>query len=1124
MPPVVLTILVDANQGLVELKSFDKAVQDTTKSTQQTGQAQGQAAKQTQDYSQSLGASAKSALQFAGALTGVQLGISTIGSVVASTASSVLDFSAAMANVNTIAGRSREVQEQLRQEVLQLPPALLSSTEAAKGLYDVISAGIEPTKAVAFLGEAAKLAKAGLADMGTTVEALTKSMTAYNIPAEKANQVSDILFKTVELGQGTLSQFAHALPQVTQLSASLGVSFVDTNAIMATLSQTFRSADTAATGYRSLLVQLIQNSDKFAAVGVNIQQVIGEQGFTGVLRVLQDLTGGNSEQMKQYVNDVEGLSAAIALTGPQYKLLLENQHKYGDSLGVTERAVKLQTETTKASLGALTNAFTTYVTAAVGANDSTSVFTRVLKAYTEGLQAHTRAVLAAEERQAAWRKEQERGRTATEAQTKAVDERAAADRASLKAFADVTFAYLKEGQEAKATALATAQLEEQYRTAASEADNMALSLSGLDTSLTKNGVVTTAASRTTQELQTAIAGLNKAIKDIKPGETPTLIDQAQLEKEVTASIQSLERLRDSGRVSFHELAAEADAFRSAVLERFGAVPDAVERIVTSIKDKVRASDLQGVFDRLGFESRAALQRHLLEQVQDFQAAVDAQHVSARQLLDFLVKLGQDLPKAAFATLPPEAKRVFDQIPALLQQASLEAVKAGEQLPLQYQQRVLRVMEQGQRQSFATLTTIAREGAADQIGAIVAANDTLKERLRVVGTALVNEDGKRQQGIVDNHQKTLQIVKATAEDGSTAAKTFLTNVGNDYAANLLKMQGGFSTGIAGVDAQLALVHQKIVARQRETDAILAKTFRLTEDLTKGLQGPVLRFSEVLRDVTAAQIEYGNNYAVALDEVTLRAAKDYGLISQAALDMALATKRANAEAKDSNEEYGASVRKAREETDTYKASVNALSDATKALMALRIDIKTPFGTTINQLTDQLRQAQRDLLDLGTRIGDLGFAGYEQQRKVLQDLITELEKRIADLQKAQSTTATGTGTTGTGTGTGTTGTGTTGGGTTGSGASGGATGGGSGVSPASPTALQRPGVPLAPTGPPSGSLVIGGGTRPGGIPETTTQRSTTYNLVIQTQAQDAATLARDLVPYLRQADLSSRRLSSS
>jgi hypothetical protein len=40
--------------------------------------------------------------------------------------------------------------------------------------------------------------------------------------------------------------------------------------------------------------------------------------------------------------------------------------------------------------------------------------------------------------------------------------------------------------------------------------------------------------------------------------------------------------------------------------------------------------------------------------------------------------------------------------------------------------------------------------------------------------------------------------------------------------------------------------------------------------------------------------------------------------------------------------------------------------------------------------------------------------------------------------------------------------------------------------------------------------------------TQRGgVTYQMVIQTQATDAATLARDLIPYLRNADLQARRL---
>ena len=57
MPPVVLTILVDANKGIVELQSFDKAVQSTTKSTQQSGQSAQQASQGTQAFGASLGAS-----------------------------------------------------------------------------------------------------------------------------------------------------------------------------------------------------------------------------------------------------------------------------------------------------------------------------------------------------------------------------------------------------------------------------------------------------------------------------------------------------------------------------------------------------------------------------------------------------------------------------------------------------------------------------------------------------------------------------------------------------------------------------------------------------------------------------------------------------------------------------------------------------------------------------------------------------------------------------------------------------------------------------------------------------------------------------------------------------------
>ena len=219
----------------------------------------------------------------------------------------------------------------------------------AKGLYEVLSSGIEPAKAVQFLETSANLAKAGLGQLDTATAALTKTMQAFKIPTEEAARVSDVLFKTVEIGQGSLQQFAQAFPQVTQIAAGLGLSLTDTANAMATLTQTFRNADTAATGFRSLLAQLIQNSDKFLALGINIKQVISEQGLLGVVRTLQQVSQGSSERLKTFVNDIEGFNAAAALTGPQFQTLIKNQEAFKNATGSVANAVKEQTQTATAA-------------------------------------------------------------------------------------------------------------------------------------------------------------------------------------------------------------------------------------------------------------------------------------------------------------------------------------------------------------------------------------------------------------------------------------------------------------------------------------------------------------------------------------------------------------------------------------------------------------------------------------------------------------------------------------------------------------------------------------------------------------------------------------------------------
>src|SRR5206468_5158614 len=67
------------------------------------------------------------------AIVGIHSAVSTLSTVVRTVVGDIGSFDAAMREAYTIGIKTTEQQEQLRQQILQLPPALGSSTELAKG-------------------------------------------------------------------------------------------------------------------------------------------------------------------------------------------------------------------------------------------------------------------------------------------------------------------------------------------------------------------------------------------------------------------------------------------------------------------------------------------------------------------------------------------------------------------------------------------------------------------------------------------------------------------------------------------------------------------------------------------------------------------------------------------------------------------------------------------------------------------------------------------------------------------------------------------------------------------------------------------------------------------------------
>lgn len=290
---------------------------------------------------------------FAGAIAGISFGAATITAGL----SALSSFEDELANVSTlIKGDATEAVAKLRQEIIALPPELGTTTELTKGLYNALSAGVEPARAVAFVGDAAKLAKAGLTSMDTATNILTASMDAFGFSAGEAGHVSDVLFTAVRLGKTTMDQLGSSISTVFPLAKTLGVSFEDTTAIVTTLTKTFPTTSEAVTGLKGAFDSMIQNADKFREAGVDILGILKKDGIIGALDALKNITGGNIEEIAKFITSMEGQTAILSLMGSQYGTLKTNMEEFTKTAGATTEAHEKNQQRFKAAMETFTNA------------------------------------------------------------------------------------------------------------------------------------------------------------------------------------------------------------------------------------------------------------------------------------------------------------------------------------------------------------------------------------------------------------------------------------------------------------------------------------------------------------------------------------------------------------------------------------------------------------------------------------------------------------------------------------------------------------------------------------------------------------------------------------------------
>lgn len=145
-------------------------------------------------------------------MTVVSTGLATFATAAGKMA---VDFEDDMAKVSTIMDESVMSTDEMSDSILNLSNETgIAAGDIADNVYNAISAGQKTGDAVNFVRESTKLATAGFAESGDTLDILTTILNAYGMSAEKATEVSDMLIQTQNLGKTTVADLSSAMGKV----------------------------------------------------------------------------------------------------------------------------------------------------------------------------------------------------------------------------------------------------------------------------------------------------------------------------------------------------------------------------------------------------------------------------------------------------------------------------------------------------------------------------------------------------------------------------------------------------------------------------------------------------------------------------------------------------------------------------------------------------------------------------------------------------------------------------------------------------------------------------------------------------------------------------------------------
>ena len=252
------------------------------------------------------------------AIAPVSAGMAT---VLGASVKSASDFTNGMAKMSTLFDTQKVSVSDLSKQFINLSNKTgLASTELAEAGYQALSAGVDVNNAVSFVETAGNLAKAGFTSTATAVDVLTTAMNAYGEQAGTAEEISNKLVRTQNLGKTTVDELASAMGKVIPTASAMDVNI-----------------DNLTSGYVMLTKQGIATAEATTYLN-SMMNELGDSG-TDLVGIIKEKTGMSFQECMQ-----SGMSLAE---------VLQVTKQYADENGIAYNELWSSAEAGKAGLSIL---------------------------------------------------------------------------------------------------------------------------------------------------------------------------------------------------------------------------------------------------------------------------------------------------------------------------------------------------------------------------------------------------------------------------------------------------------------------------------------------------------------------------------------------------------------------------------------------------------------------------------------------------------------------------------------------------------------------------------------------------------------------------------------------------